>query len=224
MLVWDQIGERIYETGIDRGVLYPYSDGAYTNGVAWSGLTSVSESPSGAEDTALYADNLKYLNLKSAEDFGLTIECLTYPDEWMKCNGGAELAAGVVLGQQRRTTFGLSYRTKIGNDTEGEDYGYKLHLVYGCSASPSEISYGTINDSPEANTFSYEITTTAIPVDGVDADGKPYRAVASITVDSTKVDKAKLKALEDILYGGSGEDSVAKLPLPDELKTIFAAG
>lgn len=221
-IVWDQIGERFFETGVDHGVLYPQKDGAYPKGVAWNGLISVTESPSGAEDNAQYADNMKYLNLKSAEEFGATVECYYYPPEWAACNGESDLVPGVTLGQQRRNTFGLSYRTKIGNDTEGDDYGYKIHLIYAASSAPSEKTYNTTNDSPEANTFSYEITTTPIPVDGVDADGNPYRPVASITIDSTKVDKAKLAALEAQLYGS--EDAEPHLPLPSELKTIFAAG
>lgn len=225
-LKWDQIGEKTYETGVDHGVLYPQKNGAYPKGVVWNGLTSVSENPSGAETTALYADNMKYLNLVSAEEFGATLECYTYPDEWDACNGESDLVPGVTLGQQRRNTFGLSYRTKKGNDIEGEDYGYKIHLIYNCSASPSERSYETINDSPSAITFSYEINTTPIAVSGNDADGKPYRPVASITIDSTKVEAAKLKAFEDILYGTDGEGDTAKdarLPLPDEIATIFAA-
>lgn len=225
MLKWDQVGEKLYETGVDHGVLYPQKNGTYPKGVAWNGLISVTESPSGAEDNPLYADNTKYLNIKSNEDYGATIECYTYPDEWAACNGEADLATGVTLGQQRRNTFGLSYRTNIGNDTDGNDHGYKLHLIYGCSASPSEKSYSTINDSPEPITFSYEVTTTPIPVSGNDLDGNPFKPTAAITIDSTKVSKANLEALEKILYGSdesSGTD--ARLPLPDELKQIFAAG
>lgn len=221
-LVWDEVGKRTYETGVDHGVLYPQANGIYPKGVAWSGLTSVAMNPSGAEDTALYADNMKYLNLKSAEELGLTIECYTYPDEWAACDGSAELAPGVSFGQQKRNTFGLSYRTKIGNDTEGEDYGYKLHLVYGCSASPSDKSYETVNDSPDAITFSYDVTTTPITVDG-------YKPIASVEIDSTKVDPDALAKLEAILYGSDateGDEPVAatdaRLPLPEELKTIFA--
>lgn len=225
MLKWDQAGERIYETGVDHGVLYPQKNGSYPKGVAWNGLISVTESPSGAEDNPLYADNMKYLNIKSNEDYGATIECYTYPDEWAACNGEADLATGVTLGQQRRNTFGLSYRTNIGNDTDGNDHGYKLHLVYGCSASPSEKSYSTINDSPEAITFSYEVTTTPIPVSGNDVDGNPFKPTAVITIDSTKVSKANLQALEKILYGSDeASGTEARLPLPDELRTIFAAG
>lgn len=225
-LKWDEIGKRFYETGVDHGVLYLQQDGVYSRGVAWSGLISVSESPSGAEDSPLYADNMKYLNLKSAEEFGATIECYSYPDEWDECNGEAELAEGVKLGQQKRNTFGFSYRTKIGNDTQNDEYGYKIHLIYGCSAAPSEKSYSTVNDSPEAITFSYEVTTTPVTCE----DFKP---VSSVTIDSTKVDKEKLAQLEEILYGKDGDTSdpdntvpavEARLPLPDELKVIFAAG
>lgn len=226
-LKWDQIGEKLYETGVDHGVLYPQKNGAYPKGVAWNGLTSVSENPSGAEDNALYADNMKYLNLKSAEEYGATIECYTYPPEWSACNGESELSPGVMLGQQRRNTFGFSYRTKIGNDTDGEDYGFKIHLVYGCSASPSEKSYSTVNDSPEAITFSYEITTTPVDVSGVDANGKPFKPVSCVTIDSTLVSKEQLSALETILYGSDGDEESGtdpRLPLPDELKTIFAQG
>lgn len=212
-IVWDEIGKRTYETGVDHGVLYLQKDGKYEGGVAWNGLTSVSESPSGAEDNALYADNIKYLNIKSAEELGLTIECYTYPDEWAQCDGSAELAPGVMVGQQKRATFGFTYRTKVGNDTEGEDFGYKLHLVYGCSAAPSEKSFQTINDSPEAITFSYEISTTPVVMNG-------YKAVSLITIDSTKVKDAEaLTSLENILYGT--EDTEPRLPLPDELVTIF---
>lgn len=230
-LKWDKIGERVYETGVDHGVLYPQKGGAYPNGVAWNGLTAVTESPSGAEDNPLYADNMKYLNLKSAEEFGATVECYTYPPEWAACNGEADLVPGVTMGQQRRNTFGLSYRTKKGNDTEGEDYGFKIHLIYGASASPSEKSYSTVNDSPEAITFSYEITTTPIDVSGKDENGKPFKPVASITIDSTLVDREALDKLEAILYGTdadpSDEDSTAtepRLPLPDEIKEIFSKG
>lgn len=232
-LKWDQIGERFYETGVDHGVLYPQKNGEYPKGVAWNGLVTVTESPSGAEDNALYADNIKYLNLKSAEEFGATLECYTYPDEWAACNGESDLVPGVTLSQQRRNTFGLSYRTKIGNDTDGEDHGFKIHLIYGGSAAPSERSYSTVNDSPEAITFSYEITTTPVTVSGKDSTGKPFKPVAAITIDSTKVEPEKIAALEAILYGteattaeGGAEvpGTDARLPLPDELKEIFAAG
>lgn len=219
-LIWDQIGEKTFETGCDHGVLFPQKGGAYPMGVAWNGLVSVTKSPSGAENNALYADNIKYLNLQSAEEMGATVECYTYPDEWGQCNGEADLAPGVTLGQQKRNTFGLSWRTRIGNDTDGDSHGYKIHLMYGCSASPSEKEYGTVNDSPEAITFSYEITTTPVPVTGVDENGNEFRPVASIEINSLNVDKTKLKAFEDILYGT--EETEPRLPLPDELKTLFA--
>lgn len=212
-LSWDNTGERMYETGIDHAVLYPQKDGAYPKGVAWSGLTSFQKSPSGAEDTPIYADNMKYLNLKSSEELSITIGCYYYPDEWAECNGSAELAPGVNLGQQKRNTFGLSLRTKLGNDTVGQDYGYKIHLIYGCSASPSDTQYDTVNDSPSANELSYEISTTPVVING-------FRPVASIEIDSTKVDSAALIELETILYGS--EDTDPRLPLPDELKEIFS--
>lgn len=218
---WDKIGERVYETGVDHAVLYLQEGGAYPKGVPWSGLTSVTESPSGAEDTPLYADNIKYLNLKSNEELGLTLECYTYPKEWNECDGSASIAEGVIAGQQKRRNFGLSYRTLIGNDTENDNYGYKLHLAYGCSASVSERGYSTVNDSPDAITFSYTITTTPVAVDGL-------RPTSLITIDSTKVNKDKLKELEDILYGtngtGSGDGTEPKLPMPAEVVQMFAAG
>lgn len=229
-LKFDQVGERFYKTGVDHGVLYPQKDGAYPKGVAWNGLTSVTKSPSGAEDNAQYADNMKYLNLKSAEELGLTIECFMYPDEWAECNGESELVEGVTLGQQRRNTFGFSYRNKIGSDTEGEDYGFEINLIYGCSASPSEQASTTINDSPEASTFSYEVTTTPVNVSGVGPDGKPFKPVSSITINSTKIKPEKLAMLEKILYGDDGDGTEGstgtdpRLPLPDELKTILADG
>ena len=197
-IVWDQTGDRKYETGVDHGVLYLFnvSTSAYDNGVAWNGLTSVSETPSGAESNPQYADNIKYLDLYSAEEFGATIECFTYPDEWMQCDGSEVPVAGVNIYQQSRKTFGLCYRTNIGNDVT-PDLGYKLHLVYGCKASPSERSYTTVNDSPEPLSFSYEITTTPVEV-------KDYKPTSIITIDSTKVDSTKLKDLEDILYGTDG--------------------
>lgn len=221
MLTWDQIGERTFETGVDRGVLYPQKSSAYPKGVAWSGLTSVAENPSGAENNSFYADNIKYLNIQGAEDFGATIECYTFPDEWEECNGKAELAPGVVIGQQTRNTFGFCYRTKVGNDTEGLNHGYKLHLIYGASATPSAVTYGTVNESPEPNTFSFEISTTAVPVSGTDANGKHYNATSSLTIDSRGSDPDKLAALEAILYGS--EDVDARLPLPDEIATLMAA-
>lgn len=197
-LIWDKTGERFYETGVKQGVLYPQVSGAYPKGVAWNGLTAVTESPSGAEATALYADDTKYLNLYSAEEFGATIEAYTYPDEFAKCDGSASLAAGVIVGQQTRQAFGLCYRTTLGNDTEMGDYGYKLHIIYGAMASPSEKAYATINDSPEAITFSWEVTTTPVNVKG-------FKPTATITIDSTKVDAKKLTDLEEILYGKDPE-------------------
>lgn len=214
-LVWDQTGERLYETGVKQGVLYVQEAGAYPKGVAWNGLTAVTESPSGAEATALYADDIKYLNLMSAEEFGATVEAYTYPDEFAACNGEGELANGVTIGQQKRKAFGLCYRTALGNDVDGNDHGYKLHLIYGAMAAPSEKAYATINDSPEAITFSWELTTTPVSVNG-------FKPTASITIDSTKADETKLKALEDVLYGSESEE--ARLPLPDEIATMMAAG
>ena len=220
-LKWDQTGERFYETGVKNGVLYIPTGGAYTKGVAWNGLTAVTESPSGAEATPLYADDIKYLNLISTEEFGATIEAYTYPDEFAECDGSAELATGVYIGQQPRKTFGLCYTTTLGNDEDGNSYGYKLHLIYGAKAAPTEKAYATINDSPEAITFSWELTTTPVPV-------KNAKPTASITIDSTKVDPGKLAALEDILYGkdGTGEGKTGatepKLPLPDEIATLMA--
>lgn len=214
-IVWDKTGERLYETGVKYGVLYILSDaGAYETGVAWNGLTAVTESPSGAEANPLYADDIKYLNLVSAEEFGGTIEAYTYPDEFAQCDGSASLATGVMIGQQARKTFGLCYRTTIGNDIVNNDYGYKLHLIYGALAAPSEKAYATINDSPEAITFSWEFSTTPVNVEG-------FKPTACLTIDSTKCDKAKLEALEAILYGSESEE--ARLPLPDEIKTLMAA-
>lgn len=214
-IVWDETSKRFYETGVKQGVLYPQdATGAYPKGVAWNGLTAVTESPSGAEATALYADDIKYLNLISAEEFGATIEAYTYPDEFAACNGEAELVPGVSLGQQKRTAFGLCYRTVLGNDVAGNDYGYKLHIIYGATAAPSEKAYASINDSPEAITFSWEVTTTPVSVNG-------FKPTASITIDSTKVDAEKLAALEAILYGSESEE--AHLPLPDEIATLMAA-
>ena len=216
-LVWDNTGDRLYETGVKQGVLYPISSsGTYPKGVAWNGLTAVTESPSGAEATALYADDMKYLNLYSAEEFGATVEAYTYPEEFGECDGSAEIAQGVQIGQQTRKAFGMCYRTTIGNDTEGDAHGYKLHIIYGAMASPSEKAYATINDSPEAITFSWELTTTPVNVTG-------KKPTASITIDSTKADPTKLAELEAILYGsdgGSGTD--ARLPLPDEIATLMA--
>ena len=207
-LEWDKTGERYYETGVKQGVLYPQVSGSYPKGVAWNGLTAVTESPSGAEATALYADDIKYLNLMSNEEFGATIEAYTYPDEFAQCDGSASLVEGMVIGQQKRSAFGLCYRTALGNDTEGNEYGYKLHIIYNALAAPSEKAYATINDSPEAITFSWEVTTTPVTVTG-------YKPTATVTIDSTKCDADKLAALEAILYGS--EDTEPRLPLPDEI-------
>lgn len=212
-IVWDQTGERLYETGVKQGVLYIPASGIYSKGIAWNGLTAVTESPSGAEATALYADDIKYLNLMSNEEFGCTIEAYTYPDEFAACDGSASLAKGVSIGQQPRKTFGLCYRTTLGNDTDGNDYGYKLHMVYGCLAAPSEKAFSTINDSPEAITFSWEVSTTPVNVAG-------HKPTAHLEIDSTKADPVKLAALEKILYGDT--DTEARLPLPDEIATLMA--
>ena len=214
-LVWDATGERKYENGVRNGVLYVMDEGGtYPKGVAWNGLTAVTESPSGAEATALYADDVKYLNLISAEEFGATVEAYTYPDEFAQCNGEASLVNGVSIGQQPRKTFGMAYRTVLGNDIENESYGYKLHLIYGAVASPSEKAYATINDSPEAITFSWELKTTPVAVKG-------FKPTASLTIDSTKVTPEKLTALEAILFGD--ETTEARLPLPDEIATLMNA-
>lgn len=215
-LVWDKTGERLYETGVKQGVLYPMdATGTYPKGVPWNGLTNVTESPSGAEATALYADDIKYLNLMSNEEFGGTIEAYTYPDEFAECDGSASIATGVYIGQQARKTFGFCYRTTIGNDVESNAHGYKLHLVYGALASPSEKAYATINDSPEAITFSWEFSTTPVNVTG-------FKPTACLTIDSTKVDAEKLAALEKILYGDDADDTaVARLPLPDEVAQVM---
>jgi hypothetical protein len=214
ILTWDNVGERFYETGVDKGVLYmPDSQGAYINGVAWNGLTSVSESPLGAESNPQYADNIKYLNLISAEEFSATLEAFTYPDEFAAYDGLATPTAGVTVGQQPRKTFGLSYRTLMGNDLEGNEFGYKIHLIYGCQASPSEKAYNTVNDSPEAITFSWEVSTTPAPVTG----SKP---TSVITIDSTKVDATALSTLEDFLYGTAGTDP--SLPTPDDVVALFS--
>lgn len=222
-IVWDKTGERLYETGVKNGVLYVQnSDGSYPKGVAWNGLTAVTESPSGAEATALYADDIKYLNLMSNEEFGATIEAYMYPKEFKVCDGSAEIAKGVTIGQQARKTFGLAYRTVLGNDVDGNDHGYKLHLIYGATASPSEKGYSTINDSPEAITFSWELNTTPVSVTG-------FKPTASLVIDSTEVDAEKLAELETILYGkdptsDGGADGVdPRLPLPDEVAAIFGA-
>lgn len=213
-LVWDKTGERLYETGVKQGVLYPQAaGGTYPKGVAWNGLTNITETPSGAEATALYADDIKYLNLISTEELGGTIEAYTYPDEFAECDGSAALTAGVYIGQQNRKTFGLCYRTTLGNDVDSNAYGYKLHLVYGALAAPSEKAYATINDSPEAITFSWEFSTTPVNVAG-------FKPTANIVIDSTKVDAEKLAALEKILYGDTEDE--ARLPLPDEVAQVMA--
>ena len=215
-LTWDDLGKRFYETGVKQGVLYPQVGGAYPKGVAWNGLTAVTESPSGAEPTPLYADDIKYLELTSNEEFGCTIEAYTYPDEFKACNGEATLAEGVTIGQQTRVPFGFCYKTVLGNDEKKNDYGYKLHLVYGATASVSEKAFQTINDSPEAITFSWEVTTTPVAVKG-------FKPTAILTIDSTTIAAEKLTALEDILYGK--DDAEARLPLPDEIaELVNAAG
>lgn len=219
-LTWDKTGEHIYETGVDHGVLYPYDEitGSgdtlkhYAKGIAWNGLTSVQETPSGAEANPLYADNIKYLDLRSAEEFGATIEAYTYPDEFAILDGSAELASGVMIGQQTRGMFGFCYRTRIGNDTDGDAHGYKLHLVYGATASPSERSYETVNDNPDAIQFSWEISTIPVAVAN-------YRPTSIVTIDSTKANATDLAALEQILYGDG--TSQGRLPLPDEVKSIM---
>ena len=220
-LVWDNVGEKFYETGLDHGVLYVMSDGStYGNGIAWNGLTAVTESPSGAEATALYADNIEYVNLYSVEEFGATVEAYMYPDEFRACIGESDLATGVSIGQQSRKTFALCYRTKVGNDTQGDDAGYKLHIIYGAKAAPSERAYNTINDSPEAITFSWELSTVPVPVTG-------FKPTAYLCIDSRTIASAKLTALETILYGTAATTGTnataavaARLPLPYEIKTI----
>lgn len=215
-LVWDQTGERLYETGVKKGVLYVQdSGGTYPKGVVWNGLTTVTESPSGAEATPLYADDIKYLNLMSTEELGGTIEAYTYPDEFAECDGSASIATGVLIGQQPRKTFGMAYTTTLGNDVDSNAHGYKLHLIYGALASPSEKSYSTINDSPEAITFSWEFSTTPVNVAG-------FKPTANIVIDSTKATPEKLTALEKILYGDT--ETEARLPLPDEVASIMTQG
>lgn len=214
-LVWDKTGERYYETGVKNCALYIQSStGTYDNGVAWNGITAITESPSGAEATPLYADDIKYVNLMSAEEFGGTIEAYTYPDEFAECDGSAELSTGVKIGQQKRKTFGLCYKTTLGNDTDGNEHGYLLHIVYGCLASPSEKGYSTINDSPEAITMSWEFSTTPVEVEG-------FKPTSTIVIDSTKIDSGKLAKLEATLFGSDTESTTAKLPLPSEIKLIM---
>lgn len=213
-LTWDDTGKKIYETGVDRGVLYPIATGStYSTGVPWNGLTAINESPSGAESNPQYADNIKYLDLTSAEEFGFTIEAFTYPAEFEECDGSAELAEGVIIGQQTRKMFGFSYRSLVGNDTRGIDFGYKIHLVYGCKASPSEKSRSTVNDSPEATTFSWEVTTTPVNVNG-------HKPTSHLIVDTTIADATKVKALEDKLYGDDSAGTPS-LPTPDEVYAMF---
>lgn len=220
-LVWDKVGERFYETGVDHGVLYPIQTGGqYTKGIAWNGLSAVTESPSGAEASPIYADNIKYLNLMSAEDFGGTIEAYTAPDEFAECDGSVEVAPGVFAGQQSRKIFGLSYRTILGNDVDSNDHGYKLHLVYGCLASVSEKGYQTVNDSPEPITLSWEFSTTPVEITKT-IEGKKLKPTAILTLDSTKVDLEKMEELEKILYGS--EETEPRLPLPDEVITLLTS-
>ncbi len=215
-LEWDKSGEKTYQTGCDRGVLYiADTSGAYKNGVAWNGITAATESPSGAEVTSNYADNIKYMNLVSAEEFGGTIEAYTYPHEFGVCDGTAEPVPGMMLGQQGRKTFGFSFRTLLGNDTQGTDHGYLLHIWYGCLAAPSERAYATVNDSPEAITFSWEVSTTPVNVEG-------HKPTASVIIDSTVVGAEKMTALENILYGTASEE--ARLPLPAEIMTLLSTG
>lgn len=213
-ITWDDTGKKIYETGVDRGVLYPIATGTtYGTGVPWNGLTAVNESPSGAESNPQYADNIKYLDLTSAEEFGFTIEAFTYPVEFEECDGSAQLVEGITIGQQTRKMFGFSYRTLVGNDTQGTDYGYKIHLVYGCKASPSEKSRSTVNDSPEAITFSWEITTTPVNVSG-------HKPTSHLIVDTTVADAGKVTQLETKLYGDASSGTPT-LPMPDEVYTMF---
>ena len=211
-ITWDKSGERYYETGVKRGVLYVMDKGTYGNGVAWNGLTAVTESPSGAEASPMYADDIKYLPLYSAEEFAATVEAYTYPDEFAECDGSAEIAPGVTIGQQKRKTFGMCYTTVLGNDTDGNDYGYKIHILYGANAAPSEKAYATINDSPEAITFSWELSTTPVEVAG-------HKPTASLTIDSTKTTPEKMKAIEDILYGTESQEP--RLPLPSEIAEVL---
>ena len=214
-LIWDEVGQRFFETGVKNGVLYVQDDdGSYKNGVVWNGLTAVTESPSGAEETPLYADDVKYLTLRSAEEFGATVEAYTYPEEFEQCDGSASIADGVTIGQQARRAFGLCYRTSVGNDIQGQNYSYKLHLIYGCTVAPSEKSYSTINDNPEAITFSWELSTVPVPVDG-------FSPTASLVIDASKVEAGKMQQLEDALFGD--ESNEAKLLLPNEIMELLKA-
>ena len=213
-LVWDETGKKLFETGVSNVALYPQdTTGVYGTGVAWNGVTNISESPSGAEATTLWANNGKYLNLYSVEEYASSIEASTYPDEFAECDGSAEIAKGVSIGQQTRKSFGLAYKTLVGSDTDGNDHGYKLHLVYGCKAAPSERSHATVNDSPEALSFSWEISTTPVSVTG-------HKPTASVEIDSTKVNAEKLAAFEKILFGS--DTAAARLPLPDEVATLLS--
>ena len=212
-LIWDEVGQRFFETGVKNGVLYVQdNDGTYKNGVVWNGLTAVTESPSGAEETPLYADDVKYLTLRSAEEFGATIEAYTYPEEFEQCDGSASIAEGITIGQQARRAFGLCYRTSVGNDIQGQNYSYKLHLIYGCTVAPSEESYSTINDNPEAITFSWELSTVPVPVDG-------FSPTASLVIDASKVDAEKMQLLENALFGD--DQNEAKLLLPNEILALI---
>ena len=214
-LIWDEVGQRFFETGVKNGVLYVQdNNGSYKNGVVWNGLTAVTESPSGAEETPLYADDVKYLTLRSAEEFGATVEAYTYPEEFEQCDGSASIAEGITIGQQARRAFGLCYRTSVGNDIQGQNFSYKLHLIYGCTVAPSEKSYSTINDNPEAITFSWELSTVPVPVDG-------FSPTASLVIDASKVDEGKMQLLEDALFGD--ESNEAKLLLPNEIMEMLKA-
>ena len=214
-LIWDEVGQRFFETGVKNGVLYVQdNDGSYKNGVVWNGLTAVTESPSGAEETPLYADDVKYLTLRSAEEFGATVEAYTYPEDFEQCDGSATIAEGVTIGQQARRAFGLCYRTSVGNDIQGQNFSYKLHLIYGCTVAPSEKSYSTINDNPEAITFSWELSTVPVPVEG-------FNPTASLVIDASKVDEGKMKQLEDALFGA--DENEAKLLLPNEIMAMLKA-
>lgn len=214
-LIWDEVGQRFFETGVKNGVLYVQdNDGSYKNGVVWNGLTAVTESPSGAEETPLYADDVKYLTLRSAEQFGATIEAYTYPEEFEQCDGSAQIANGVTIGQQARRAFGLCYRTAVGNDIQGQEFSYKLHLLYGCTVAPSEKSYSTINDNPEAITFSWELSTVPVPVDG-------FKPTASLVIDASKVDDGKMALLENALFGDA--ENEATLLLPNEIMEMLNA-
>lgn len=214
-LIWDEVGQRFFETGVKNGVLYVQNnDGSYANGVVWNGLTAITESPSGAEETPLYADDVKYLTLRSAEEFGATIEAFTYPEEFEQCDGSAQIAEGITIGQQARKAFGLCYRTAVGNDIQGQEFSYKLHIIYGCTVAPSEKSYSTINDNPEAITFSWELSTVPVPVDG-------FKPTASLVIDADKVDAGKLQLLENALFGDA--ENEATLLLPNQIMELMKA-